>query len=214
MENKLMPKVFLWMTLGLLVTFGTGYFVATNPTMVLNIFTSGMQWIFLLVELGLVFFLSARILKMKGITAKICFLIYSFVSGLTFSSIFIVYDLMSIFYVFLIAAIVFAIFGAIGYFTKMDLTKLGSYLLMALIAVIVCAILNIFLKNTGFDFVIAIISILIFIGFTAYDVQKIKQLQNSGLPEDNVAILSALNLYLDYINIFIHLLAIFGKQRD
>jgi len=215
MKNKLMSKVFLWMTLGLLVTFATGYFVASNEKMMLNIFTSGFHWAFIIVELILVFVLSARAAKMSGTSAKIFFLLYSFVSGLTFSSIFIVYDLMSIFYVFIIAAIIFAIFGAIGYFTNLDLTKIGTFLLMALVATIICMIINMFVVNEQFDLIISIISIVIFIGFTAYDVQKIKQLaDDGGIEEDNLAIIGALELYLDYINIFLHLLSIIGDSKD
>lgn len=215
MKNKLMSKVFLWMTLGLLVTFATGYFVASNEKMMLNIFASGFHWVFIVVELILVFVLSARAAKMSGTSAKIFFLLYSFVSGLTFSSIFIVYDLMSIFYVFIIAAVVFAIFGAIGYFTNLDLTKMGTFLLMGLIAVIICMLINMFIGNEQFDLIISIISIIIFIGFTAYDVQKIKNIaETEMIPEDNVAIIGALELYLDYINIFLHLLSIIGDSKD
>ncbi len=215
MNNKLMSKVFLWMTLGLLVTFATGYFVAGNEKMIANIFGSNMHWVLMIVELILVFILSARAAKMSGTSAKIFFLLYSFVSGLTFSSIFIVYNLMSIFYVFIIAAIVFAIFGAIGYFTDMDLTKIGTFLLMGLIAVVICMIMNMFIGSENFDLVISIISIAIFIGFTAYDVQKIKNMsENEAIPEDNVAIIGALELYLDYINIFLHLLSIMGDSKD
>lgn len=215
MENKLMSKVFLWMTLGLIVTFATGYFVSINEKMVLNIFQAGIHWVLMIVELGLVFFLSARLTRMSGTSAKIFFLLYSFVSGLTFSSIFIVYNLMSIFYVFIIAAIIFAIFGAIGYFTNLDLTKLGTFLLMALIAVIICMIINIFVSSSQFDFIISVLSILVFIGFTAYDVQKVKRLaEESDIPEDNLAIIGALELYLDYINIFLHLLSLIGDSKD
>lgn len=214
MEGKLMPKVFLWMTLGLIVTFATGYVISLNEQMLFNIFSRGFHWVFVIIELVLVIVLSARVTKMKGTTAKIMFLLYSFVSGLTFSSIFIVYNLASIFYVFIIAAIIFAIFGAIGYFTSLDLTKIGTYLLMGLIGVIICMIMNMFIGSGQFDFVISVISIIIFIGFTAYDVQKIKMLEGSEIPEDNIAIIGALELYLDYINIFLHLLSIIGKNND
>jgi len=122
---------------------------------------------------------------------------------------------MSIFYVFIIAAIIFAIFGAIGYFTNLDLTKIGTFLLMALVATIICMIINMFVVNEQFDLIISIISIVIFIGFTAYDVQKIKQLaDDGGIEEDNLAIIGALELYLDYINIFLHLLSIIGDSKD
>lgn len=214
MKSKLMPKVFMWMTLGLLVTFSTGYFISTNEKMLLNIFASGMQWVFLVAELILVFVLSAKAAKMSGTSAKIFFLLYSFVSGITFSSIFVVYNLMSIFYVFIIAAVIFALFAAIGYFTNLDLTKIGTFLLMGLIAIIICMIINMFIGSDQFDLFISIVSILIFIGFTAYDVQKIKLLEDSDIPEENVAIIGALELYLDYINIFLHLLSIIGDAKD
>ena len=215
MENKLIPKVFLWMTLGLLVTFATGYVVALNEKMLLNIFTTGFYWVFIIAEFILVIVLSARVMKMKAVTAKICFLLYSFVSGLTFSSIFIAYDIMSIFYVFIIAAVVFAIFGAVGYFTSIDLTNLGSILLMGLIALIVCLIFNIFIGSEQFNLVLTIISLAIFVGFTAYDIQKIKRLgESSDLPEENLAIYGALELYLDYINIFLDILRLVGNSKD
>lgn len=214
MKEKLIPKVFLWMTLGLVVTFATGYCVSMNTTMLLNIFAKGFHWVFLVAELVLVFILSARVTKMKGTTAKIMFLLYSFVSGLTFSSIFVVYNLFSIFYIFIIAAIIFAIFGAIGYFTNLDLTKFGTFLLMALIGIIIFMIINMFVGSSQFDFIISVISLLVFIGFTAYDVQKIKRLENSDIPEENIAIIGALELYLDYINIFLHLLSIIGDSKD
>ncbi len=215
MENKLIPKVFLWMTLGLLITFATGYVVALNEKMLLNIFTTSFYWVFIIAEFILVIVLSARVMKMKAVTAKICFLLYSFVSGLTFSSIFIAYDIMSIFYVFIIAAVVFAIFGAVGYFTSIDLTNLGSILLMGLIALIVCLIFNIFIGSEQFNLVLTIISLAIFVGFTAYDIQKIKRLgESSDLPEENLAIYGALELYLDYINIFLDILRLVGNSKD
>ena len=211
MENKLIPKVFLWMTLGLLITFATGYVVALNEKMLLNIFTTGFYWVFIIAE----FILVIVLMKMKAVTAKICFLLYSFVSGLTFSSIFIAYDIMSIFYVFIIAAVVFAIFGAVGYFTSIDLTNLGSILLMGLIALIVCLIFNIFIGSEQFNLVLTIISLAIFVGFTAYDIQKIKRLgESSDLPEENLAIYGALELYLDYINIFLDILRLVGNSKD
>ena len=122
---------------------------------------------------------------------------------------------MSIFYVFIIAAVVFAIFGAVGYFTSIDLTNLGSILLMGLIALIVCLIFNIFIGSEQFNLVLTIISLAIFVGFTAYDIQKIKRLgESSDLPEENLAIYGALELYLDYINIFLDILRLVGNSKD
>ncbi len=214
MDNKIYAKVFLWMFIGLLFTFGTGYFVSLNENMLINVFSGGTYLILAIVELVLVIILSARAMKMKSTTAKICFLLYSFVSGLTFSSIFIVYKITSIIFVFLIAAILFGIFGILGYFTKLDLSKVGIYLLMGLFAVIICSIINIFIGSSSFDLGISIITILIFLGFTAYDMQKIKHFSEYDIESDNLAIIGALTLYLDFINIFIRLLSLFGKNRD
>lgn len=214
MKNKIMSKTFIWMFIGLLITFITGYGVSINETMIINIFKNSTYIILAIIELALVIFLSARVKNMNKNTARVFFILYSFVSGLTFSSIFIVYEISSILYIFLIAAIVFLIFGLIGYFTKIDLTKLGSFLMMALLALIVCIIINIFIGSTTFDLILSAICILIFIGFTAYDVQKIKQLAYENIEEDNLAIIGALNLYLDYINIFLNLLSIFGDSKN
>lgn len=215
MENKLMSKTFIWMFLGLLITFITGFAVAHNETMIINIFKNSTYIILCIVELVLVIALSAKARTMNKNTARIFFLLYSFVTGLTFSSIFIVYKLTSILYVFLIASVIFLVFGLIGYYTKLDLTKIGTYLMMALFAVIICLVINIFTNSETFDLIVTIISILVFIGFTAYDVQKIKRLAlEDNIPEDNLSIIGALNLYLDYINIFLDLLRLFGSSRD
>ncbi len=212
--NNIMRKVFLWMFLGLLIIFGTGYFVATNENMIYNIASTGM-WIALsIIELVLVIVLSARITKMNPTTAKFIFAIYSFVTGLTFSSIFIVYQLSSIIYVFLITAIIFGLLSLFGYTTKLDLTKLSTYLLVGLIGILICSLVNIFVGNSTLDIIISIFSVIVFLGFTAYDVQKIKRLSNYYENEDSVAIIGALELYLDFINIFLDLIRIFGNNRD
>lgn len=214
MKDNLISKTFLWMCFGLLVTFATGYFVSTSDVMLNNIYNGSGYIIFVIVELVLVFVLSARVMKMKPTTAKVCFLLYSFVSGLTFASIFIYYAVSSIIYIFLAAAITFAIMALIGYTTKLDLTKIGSYLLFALIAAILVSFINIFLNNSMIYLIVSVVCVLIFIGITAYDVQKIKNLEHSGLPEENLAIYGALDLYLDFINLFIHLLSIFGRSDN
>ncbi len=213
MKDNLISKTFLWMCFGLLVTFITGYFVAHNEVMLENIYGGMGYWVFVIVELVLVIVLSARIMKMKPTTAKVCFLLYSFVSGLTFASIFVYYAIDSIMLIFLISAIIFAIMALIGYVTKVDLTKMGTYLFFALIAVLIVALINIFLNNSMIAMIVSIVCVLIFIGVTAYDVQKIKMLENSGLPKENLAIYGALDLYLDFINLFIHLLSLFGRSN-
>lgn len=128
MENKLMSKTFLWMFVGLFITFLTGFMVSFNETMIINIFTGPTYLILCIVELILVIFLSSKVRSMSKNVARIMFILYSFVSGLTFSSIFIAYSISSIIYVFLIASVIFLVFGLIGYYTKLDLTKIGIYL--------------------------------------------------------------------------------------
>lgn len=212
-DNRLLSKSFLWMFIGLLVTFATGLFVSCNETMLTNIFGGG-YFIFVIIELILVIVLSARVMKMKPTTAKICFLLYSFVSGLTFASIFVVYNLNSIMIIFLITALLFGVMSLIGYKTNVDLTSIGTYLLFGLIAAIIVSLVNLFIGSTMLELIISVVCVLIFIGITAYDVQKIKALEDSGLPEDNLAVYGALDLYLDFINLFLHLLSIFGRNDN
>lgn len=213
MNNKIYSKVYFWLFIGLLVTFATGAYTATNEDALSVIFSKGYYWIFVLLELGLAIFLSARIHKMQPTTAKISYLLYTFFSGLTFASLFVVYKLESIILVFAVTAILFLIFAVIGHFTKMDLSKIGTYLIMMLIGIILCTIVNLFLQNSTFDMVISAISIIVFLGFIAYDVQKINRL-NGYLAEDNLAAIGAFELYLDFINVFIDLLRLFGKADD
>ena len=214
MKNSLISKTFLWMCFGLLVTFLTGYFVSNSEVMLENIYGGMSYIIFIIVELVLVIVLSARVMKMKPATAKVCFLLYSFVSGLTFASIFVYYAIGSIMLIFLVASVIFAVMALIGYLTKVDLTRVGTYLFFALIAAIITMIVNIFLDSSTLSMIISVVCVLIFVGITAFDVQKIKMLENSGLPQENLAIYGALDLYLDFINLFLHLLQLFGRSRD
>jgi len=212
-SNKIFSKVFFWMFIGLAITFGVGYYVSLNPNMIFNIFGS-YYWLLLIAEIVVVIVLSARIRKMKPTTAKIMFCLYSFITGLTFSSIFIVYEITSIVYVFGITSLIFLIFAAIGYFTKIDLTKLGIYLFMALLGIIICSVINIFIGSAGFNFGLTVACLIIFIIYIAYDIQIIKRNLYMIEEEDNLAIYGALQLYLDFINIFLRLLQLFGRSRD
>lgn len=209
--NEILKKVFAWMGLGLVVTFLTGYYVASNAQMLVGL--SNLFILFVIAEFVVVIILSARITKLNPITAKILFLLYSFLTGLTFSSIFIVYDLTSIIYVFLITAVLFGMLSFVGYVTNVDLSKFGTYLFIGLIGMIICAIVNLFIGGTVFNLIISCIGVVIFLAYTAYDVQKIKLLMNS-MDEDNLAIYGALQLYLDFINLFLDLLRLFGKGKD
>ena len=212
-DNKIFSKIFMWMFVGLAITFGIGYYVSINDVMLYNVFSK--YYIFLIIaELVVVIWLSARIRKMKSMTAKILFCLYSFLTGLTFSSIFVVYQITSIVYVFGITALIFLIFALIGYFTKIDLTKIGIYLFMALLGVVICSIINMFVGNETFDLGLTIIGLVIFIIYVAYDIQIIKRNLYMIEQEDNLAIYGALQLYLDFINIFLKLLRLFGRSRD
>lgn len=214
MNNSLFSKTFLWMAIGLAVTFVTGYIVSLSPTMLENIYGGWGYMIFVIIEFALVIFLASRVMKMSPTGAKVAFLLYSFVSGLTFASIFVYYSMNSILLIFLISAAIFGIMALIGYTTKVDLSKLGTYLFMGLFAVIITVLINMFLGNSMLTIIISVVCIALFIGITAYDVQKIKALESSGLPEENLAIYGALDLYLDFINIFIHILSIFGRSDN
>ena len=190
-KNKIFSKIFMWMFLGLLVTFGTAYYISTNENMIYNIFSGGKYWIIWIAELVVVIWLSARIRKMNPMTAKILFLLYSLLTGLTFSSIFIMYEITSIIFVFLISAIVFLIMGLIGYFSKIDLTKLGTILFMALLAIIIASIINVFVGSAVFDLGLCIVGLIVFLGFVAYDIQKIKRMLPMFSEEENLAIYGA-----------------------
>lgn len=212
--NKVFSKIFMWMFIGLLVTFITAYYISTNDNILYNIFSGGKYWIFWILELVVVIWLSSRITKMSSMSAKILFLVYSLLTGLTLSSVFVIYKIESIVFVFLITAIVFGIMGLVGYFTKIDLTKFGSILFMFLFAIIIASIINIFIGSEAFNLGICIIGLIVFLGYVAYDIQKIKRMLPMFPDEDNLAIFGALELYLDFINIFLKLLQLFGNNKD
>ena len=213
MKNEVYSKIFMWMFIGLALTFGTAYYTSTNVDALAVIFGKGMYVVFAIVEIALAIFLGVRITKMSATTARICYLLYSFLTGLTFSSIFVAYKVTSIMYVFGITSVLFLIFAILGKTTKMDLSKLGTYLFMILIGVIICSIINIFVHSETFSLGITIVSLIIFLGYIAYDVQKIRRLEDV-VPEENLAILGAFELYLDFINVFIDLLRLFGDSNN
>lgn len=212
-DNKIFSKIFFWMFIGLAITFGIGYYVSINENMLYNVFSK--YYIFLIIaELVVVIWLSARIRKMQPTTAKLLFCAYSFLTGLTFSSIFVVYKMTSIVMVFGITSLIFLIFALIGYFTKLDLTKIGTYLFMILLGVIICSLINMFVGSETFDLALTIICLIVFIVYVAYDIHIIKRNLYAIPEEDNLAIYGALQLYLDFINIFLRLLQLFGRSRD
>lgn len=213
MEKSIFSKVFMWMFVGLFITFSTGYVITLYPNIIFNIFGRGVYLWFAIAELILVIFLSSRIKKMSFSASLISFLIYSFVSGVTFSSIFLAYKMESIIIIFFITALSFLVLSVIGYVTKIDLSKLSSILLMMLVGIIIATLVNIFVGNTMFDLIISIVAVIVFSLYVLYDVQKIKQNAYGIEDENKLAIFGALELYLDFINLLIHLLQIFGDRN-
>ena len=224
-----MLKVYNYMTTGLLLTGVIAYFFA-KASIVTNemgqiigvtqlgalIFTSPLKWVIMLAPLGFVFYLSARINKMSVSSAQITFWVFASIMGLSLSSLFIEFTQASIARVFFITSATFASMSLYGYTTKRDLTRLGGFLFMGLIGVIIASIVNIFVGSSALQFAISIIGVLVFVGLTAYDTQTIKNMYYQG-DEESVgtkkALMGALRLYLDFINLFILLLQLFGQRR-
>lgn len=213
----LMRKVYLWMTLALVITGLTAYLVASSTNFVFALFNNSiLLWVLIIAELGLVFGISAMIHKLSLTTATLLFVLYSAINGLTLSVIFIAYETAIIAKVFFITAGTFAAMAFIGYTTKKDLSGMGKILFMALIGLIIATVVNIFLKSSGLDMIISYIGVLIFVGLTAYDTQKIKNMLYGAEFADEsyqkLALLGSLTLYLDFINLFLYLLRIFGSR--
>lgn len=215
----LMRKVYVWMTLALVLTGITAFGVASSPSLMMTIFqTPAIMWGLIIAELAIVIAISAAINRLSLTTATLLFVLYSVLNGATFSLIFAVYTMSSIANVFFITAGTFGVMAAYGYFTKRDLSSWGKLLLMALIGLIIATLVNVFLvKSTGFDLILSYAGVLIFVGLTAYDTQKIKQMlamqTDMGEGAQKVALLGALSLYLDFINLFLYLLRIFGRRE-
>ena len=216
----LMRKVYVWMALALVVSGLTAYYVAGSEQMLMAIFGNQITfWVLAIAELGLVIGLTAALKKLSFPLGACMFLLFSILNGVTLSAIFVVYTMSSIATTFFVTAGTFAAMAFIGYTTKKDLTKIGGILLMALIGLIIASVVNIFLKNSMMDIVISAIGVLIFVGLTAYDAQKIKEMMLDCGTEVNdftqkLAVFGALSLYLDFINLFLYLLRFLGKQRS
>ena len=214
----LMRKVYVWMTLALVLTGVTAYGVATSPGVLNAIFNNQILfWGLVIAEFALVIGISAAIHKLSLTTATLMFVLYSVINGAVLSSIFLIYTMSSIASVFFITAGTFAVMAFIGYTTKKDLTSMGKILFMALIGIIIATIVNIFLKSSGLEMIVSYLGVLIFVGLTAYDSQKIKNMllmaPDAGEGAQKLALLGALTLYLDFINLFIYLLRIFGRRE-
>ena len=214
----LMRKVYVWMTLALMITGATAYGVATSPGIQMALFSNQLLfWGLVIAEFALVIGISAAINRLSLTTATLMFVLYSVINGAMLSSIFLIYTMSSIASVFFITAGTFGVMALIGYTTKKDLTSMGKILFMALIGIIIATIVNIFLKSSGLQMIVSYIGVLIFVGLTAYDSQKIKHMlqmaPDASEASQKLALLGALTLYLDFINLFIYLLRIFGRRE-
>jgi len=211
-----MLRVYNYMATGLGLTGLTAYFVAITPSLFNAIYGTPFYWIVALAPLGFVFYLSARLHKISFAKAQTVFWIFSGVMGLSMAYIFIAFTGASIARVFFITAGTFAGMSLYGYTTKKDLTGWGSFLFMGLIGIIIAMIVNIFLQSGMLSFIISCVGVLVFVGLTAYDTQRIKEMYYaSDHPEisGKKAIMGALKLYLDFINLFIMLLRLFGQRK-
>ena len=224
-----MLKVYNYMTTGLLLTgiiayfFGKASIITGDAGQIIGVtsigtllFGSPLKWVVMLAPLGFVFYLSARINKMSVSAAQTTFWIFSAIMGLSLASIFIQFTGASIARVFFIASGTFAAMSLYGYTTKKDLTRLGGFLFMGLIGIIIASVVNIFIGSSALQFAISVIGVLVFVGLTAYDTQKIKNMYYEGDSESigsKKALMGALRLYLDFINLFILLLQLFGQRR-
>jgi uncharacterized protein len=219
--NDFIRSVYNWMCIGLALTGVVALYVSSSETMVRFVF--GNQLVFfglIIAELALVFSISARVNKMKAGTATTLFVVYAALNGITLSFIFLVYARASIVSTFFVCSATFLACSIYGWKTQKDLTSLGGFLMMGLIGIIIASVVNLFIRSSAMAMIISYIGVLVFVGLTAYDTQKIKNMalsQPPGLDGAVIrkgAILGALSLYLDFINLFLMLLRIMGSSKD
>jgi len=209
-------KIYNYMTIGLGLTGVIAYFTAQSPELIRLIFTTPLQWVVLLAPLGVVIYLSSQVDKIAPKTAQLVFFAYAALMGLSLSSLFVVYTGASIARVFFITSATFGAMSLYGYTTKKDLTGVGSFLIMGLWGLIIASVVNIFMHSSGLNFVISLIGVIIFTGLTAYDTQRLKGVyymtQDAAMYE-KTAIYGALQLYMDFINLFLMMMRFLGDRR-
>lgn len=218
--TKLMRSVYIWLCAGLAITGLTALVMAKNSELVMAIATNRLLfWGLMLAELGLVIYLSARIMKMSFLTASLSFAAYSLLNGVTMSFIFFVYTMSSIAQTFFITAGTFGAMAVVGFFIKKDLSTMGRALMMLLIGLIIASVVNIFMHSSGLALILNYLGVFIFTALTAYDSQKIKNMlieaSQYGITDQTqkIALMGSLALYLDFINLFLYLLRIFGDRK-
>lgn len=214
-------NVFTWMFVALSITALFAYYFGNNISFIrLLVSETGLTflgWVVMLAPLGFVLLMSLGFNKLSAPVLTLCFILYSILMGMSLSFIFMIYTQSSIFVTFAIAAGMFGIMAITGYTTKVDLTKFGSILMMAVIGIVIASLVNMFLKSSTMEYIISFIGVLVFTGLTAYDVQKLKnmgmQVENGTESAKKLAIMGALTLYLDFINLFLFLLRFFGDRK-
>lgn len=218
-QSTLLRSVYVWMTLALVITGFVSMYVAQSYQLISLIFGNKLAlWGMLIAELAVVFYLSARINSISFTKATVMFIIYSILNGATLASIFLVYTMSSIASTFFVAAGTFGVMALYGYVTKSDLTRIGNICLMALIGLIIATLVSMFWQNSMLQMIITYVGVILFVGLTAYDSQKIKRLLTADGIEvteetQKIALLGALTLYLDFINLFLYLLRLLGDRK-
>jgi uncharacterized protein len=219
--NDFVRSVYNWMGLGLALTGGLAYYVASSPHLVATIFGNPLIFYGLIIaELALVFSLSGLVERMSPVTATAIFVVYSALNGVTLSAIFLVYASASIVNTFFICSATFVVCSVYGWTTKKDLTSWGGFLSMGLIGIIIASLVNLFIRSNAMSMILSYIGVIVFVGLTAYDTQKLKTMALTqpdavdGSVVRKMSIMGALALYLDFINLFLMLLRIFGQRRE
>lgn len=213
MKNNFISKVFSWLFIGLLISFGTGYFISTNDAAIEFMLVGSGYYLTIIAELAAGLGLSIFIHKISDTLAKVFYLLYSALTGTTIAALMLIFEASSIIWVLLATAIIFGIFSIVGSKIKIDLSGWGTFLLITLISIIVLEIINIFAMNQTLDFTICVVGVVIFVGYIIFDINRIIKMKDMDL-EDKYAIFAAFQLYLDIINIIIYLLRLFGRRND
>lgn len=211
--NKTFSKIFMYLAIGLLISFGVAFGVSKSENLIYNVFAN-YYILLLVIELALAFVLSLFVKKLSKGVLTILYIAYSAITGLSLASIFLVYELSSIISVFLVTSIIFVGLAFYGYKTNKDITKLSTLLIATLFGIILLTFINMFfIKNPNFDLLLTVVSMLVFMGFIMYDVNVLKR-KLYDIEEDKLVIYGAFQLYLDFINLFLDLLRLFGKSND
>jgi FtsH-binding integral membrane protein len=212
--NSAMLRVYNHMALAIATSGIVSLLVSSSPALMQFLFTGVMQWIVIFAPLAFVLFLGFKIRDMSVGTARLMLYLFAAVMGLSFSTIFVVYNLGSIVSAFMGAAILFVTMSGYGYFTRRSLESVGQFMFIGLIAIVIASIVNIFIGSSVATMVISALAVIIFLGLTAYDTQQIRQMVSVVEPDSNAEIVGALTLYMDFINLFLNLLQLFGGRKD